>query len=216
MSTVPNIGQLEAFLFRTDLELLRRAFRASCQTLVAERERAEADVRKLYGLGPSDPWPEDDEANADFGEEIGARQDSAEDALNEIVIAFTMTLFHFWERRCNRWLAVHYYDGAKVQAALNAVGLPTWDHRVVQLQLVANALKHGNGKSCTALFDAYPALFASDGTSPGPVADAEAIRVSAALWEEWASAIEAAGPTPSWYFTRHPEKRHLWIGGPRS
>lgn len=150
--------------FEFGFEEISRAYRTTLKAHAEQESSIETIVRKRYGLTPEEAAPEvvydeQGQPSSDFWAEVGEFKDEAESTTRIVRSAFLIALFHFWERHSNRWVRRETYHHDTVMTWLKDQGYVPNEPLLKTLELAANCVKHGPGRSCTDLFARRPDLF---------------------------------------------------------
>lgn len=185
--------------FHFQFDDLRRAYRTTIASFEAAADSAEATVRRMYGFGPDEPFPEveydeDGGPSMDWGELIGEIEHDAHSSKALVRTAFVIALFHFWERETNRWQQVvgKTYDHQATMLWLIAKGRTPDDATLRELELVAHCAKHGAGRACSQLFGLRPDLF--DLTSAQSIPNDSNLLITDQLANGFFDAVANSGP----------------------
>lgn len=161
---------IRRLIFEGGFERLEQAYITSVKDPTDFYKEAETIVRKINGIPDGTPLPpvvvdEEGVPSNDYHDDIAMFADEFESTHVILVEAFTIALFHFWEKQCNDWLSVNYYNHTAVMTWLTANGATPNTSDLQKLQLIVNAKKHGPGQSANALYNLDPTLFARRGTA---------------------------------------------------
>lgn len=193
---------IEGWIFRRGFEHIQTAYAASVAGFETDLQDAVAFVRKRWGLKDGDPVPPvttDDEGEAvDFQDDVDNLTEQSAACLRIIRESFVSTLFHYWERQSFVWLKApvssgRQYDHAATMAWLTKYVGPPEDATIDKLRLVANALKHGPGRSAKSLYAGHPELFGSGSGLTHP-SNAPLILDDAVI-RSFFSAVDNSAPT---------------------
>jgi len=214
MGTVYHMTPADTF--RRLLAPLRQAFDDACArprerwtTANAEHARLGADIENFGG-----ETNEDRRARDDREYDLERDMDAAESTLGLIRHAFTISLFHFWERwvvnemgvatvsdealsdaqRRARIEKILDYRHDPVVGFLRRHGLAPDPRRLRILQLAANVAKHASGKgNDVELFGLRPDLFEARYWKYGDYTTYQ-LRIHDAFLDEMFEAVMASGP----------------------
>jgi len=164
LPSTPRAGsdkaQVEGWLFRRGFEHIRAAYTASVAEFETDIRDSVAFVRTRWRLKDGDPVPlptTDEEGEAvDFQDDVYSLTEESAACLRIVRESFVLTLFHYWERQSFIWLRTPVSDGRQYNHAATMAWLTIYvgqpdDLTIDKLRLVANALKHGPGRSAKAL-----------------------------------------------------------------
>jgi len=183
-------------------------------------------VRASWGVEAESSFVDEDGDLIDPAVEAGHEfQIELESMQDDVVRTFIADLYHAWERRVREWLRREWKRQEKTPIKIDKLNKADfddickilngggWDIRACdffskldQLRHVANTVKHGNGPSCRALYEARPDLFpegrlrsqlhAMERFEP----DSDELRVSTQDFDDFSRAVEA-------FWTQAPVRR---------
>ncbi len=179
-------------IFEMGLDRLREAYKGSVSVL--NPAQAESIVRRRSGLSELDPIPDavrDDDGSVvfDFYEEASELHEEISSIRDVVQRAFLIALFHFYEKESNKWVNGNGYRHNAVVAWLNANGSAKEERELKKLELIANCLKHGPGRSCSELHNDFHSLFAV-----GILPSDRTLLIDGSLLESLFDAVAASGP----------------------
>jgi hypothetical protein len=145
---------------------MKAAFAAATAPFHEEVRTVEKDAAKYQKLVDAGKavWEEitDDGEHYDYGSALGERRDDAMDALMTLRKAFTLLIYHQWERTAQRWSGVNSPNHEKLVKASQADGISLDEPALELLRLLVNTLKHNSIKCGPILHRLRPDLFEKD------------------------------------------------------
>lgn len=173
------------YMYKDGVNSIRLSYDSASRALQLDTERAYDEINNYNAkvlAGDQSGIERDDDGHIlwDEADVLMHRSLQAEDALNILRKAFTIVLYHHWERSVREWVkSKHAKHDTLVTAAL-AIGQPT-DPLVNDLRTLVNTLKHNNEVWGKPLHTARPDLFKGEFkiTQTNP---------------DWYDAIEVSGP----------------------
>ena len=170
---VTPIGRdLARILFRSGLDRVENAYRATIEPVEDVKSRADSIARQAFGLSLGEIPPEvsieeDGSFSPDFSDSVYTVEYEAEETSSLIREAFLITLFHFWEKQSNLWLGVRgtTYNHLCTMAWLKSQNYLPNELEIRKLQFAANCVKHGPGKACHTLYGLDQSFFARPAVS---------------------------------------------------
>lgn len=198
--TAIRVVYLWAVLFGYGLEELRRAYEASREASDRARVRLEQQWEELeqeVAAGRANFIEEDDEGRVayDRGEHAGEMMAEISGVLRILREAFTISLYHFWEREVASRMKAAAYSDAKAFAFLKSLGTKPNEAALTTLRLAANVAKHGKGDSAKKLHALRPDLFDTKAMArSNDSAGYEYLRITDAILEEFFDAVRDSGP----------------------
>lgn len=190
------VNAIRGLLFYSSFDQIEMAYLKSVPDPADYVRQAEISVRKQNGIAPDEPIPpveydEHGDPSNDFHDDIAQLARELASTQNILVGSFTIALFHFIERKANQWLAVRHYEHLDVMNWLKTQGSTPDEHALAELQLVTNTLKHGPGRSASALFLLNPGLFDPvERLKPGFVPSDERLIVTKAMLDRYFDAAK--------------------------
>ena len=155
---------VSALLFRYGLDELRRAYEAAREAPDRDRKRLEKDwglleVEVAAGRASFVETSDSGGVVYDRGEHAGETAAEIEGVLRIVREAFTIALFHFWERELNARMKVPRHKDDEAFAFLKSRGITPDESTLIQLHFAANVAKHGEGPSAERLCELRPNFF---------------------------------------------------------
>jgi hypothetical protein len=139
-------------IFQRKVERVENAFASATAPFHAEiqrieKERAHYEERGEAGSAAWVQTTDDDDGSYDYGEILAERMADELDALLTLRNAFTVLIYHQWERLAQNWAkkgtsAKHN----ELVSALKTAGIPVNEPGLEALRLLANTLKHNSMK----------------------------------------------------------------------
>lgn len=168
-SCMVEFPSIRAFEFRSDLDRIEDAFKASISAMDQAYEAAEAAHDRYVDSG------EDDDEYDDDGVLISStrhqlRWEAMQKSMAQTVIreAFLTSIFHFWEYSARYWMGDQDADFRGLRRKVRALGYAIDCDGLVLLNELNNLLKHDNAKTGAKLFKRAPRLFWMGREPAGP------------------------------------------------
>jgi hypothetical protein len=132
---------------------------------------------------------------AAWSERMSEDWQEAHDVLRLVTEAFTIALFHLWERQVKGVMDVTRYNHEQVFAFLSENGLTVNEYDIHSLELTANTLKHSEGRSAKDLYAADVGMFDIRIAPSEEYASYESLRVTHDHFQRFIAAVRSSGPT---------------------
>lgn len=133
--------------FQHAMDRLERNFHAACEPFKLQIEAANAraaNLQKQVDAGKASWIMEHDGWQRDLGEELSEEVQDAEDSLLTLRKAFTILLYHEWEKQAQRWFAHNGKpNGVEIENGVKNAGLPV-DPLIEAIRLLVNTMKHNS------------------------------------------------------------------------
>ena len=185
----------KVFEFRSGLEVIREAFRASDATMDAAMRSADEAEMAYLDSG------EDEEEYDEDGILVWTKANELDDASRQALIAsravreaFVTAAFHYWERSARSLTGLHKAtDTFPVLRKAMKKKYPV-SHRLTHVNILNNLLKHGSEGHAVSLSTKWPELFRPPLSGRGNVPFRARLTVSASHVEEVFQIILDSGP----------------------
>lgn len=189
------------------MDRLERSFEAACDPFVREIGAVNAKAARFQQQverGEAAWIVEHDGWQRDRGEEMSEEIDAAEDSLLTLRKAFTILLYHEWEKQAQLWFKHNGRpSGTEIEAGVVAAGLPV-SPTIDEIRLLVNTMKHNSIKFGPKLYerrgDFFKPNFDPDELNPFTnqprtnVDYDDAIILNDAHLAEFFKAVRASGP----------------------
>ena len=142
--------------FQMDFEIFRTAYQAAKSSFSARKAELEMQFEKLELAALSDSEAAYFE---EYKDQLIDRNEREEQAFALVRSAFVISLFHLFEKHCNRGMKKATYAHDKAMAWLKGQNFSPDEANLYVLGLAANCLKHGAGRSANDLLEVAPSLF---------------------------------------------------------
>ena len=187
--------------FRFELDEIKRAYKAAREASDRDRERIEREWQLLEAeveAGRASLTDEDENGQVvyDRGEHVGEIQSEIDRVLSIYREAFTIVLYHFWERQLMARMKVKRYpDDAAVFAFLKKSGIDPDEPELTALRLAANVAEHSEGTSADKLFKLRPDLFDDEAMMKWKEAPShEHLKITNDALDAFFEAVKRSGP----------------------
>lgn len=194
-----KMSAIRGWMFQEDLRQLRDAYQASRSNpdnRQREAERAWAKLEEDVAAGVASLAEEDADGQVvyDYGEHFGEIAAEIQRTQQLVREAFSISLYHFWEREAGRLLGTEYKPKTGL-GELEKLGLQPNIAGLERLRLVCNVAKHSAGGSADQLYQLHPEMFDTKRMSDfetGP--DYESLILSDADMEAFFVVVQESGP----------------------
>lgn len=197
--------------FEADLMALRDAYYAARNSVTSRLDRVMADQSKLEAehesAGHANKW---DDADGDAVDPdwinrwdglvyLGEERQHLAAILPPIYEAFTIALFHFWEKKVTllggeKVRKGGVYDHGRAIGFLKTQGWTPDAGALTLLQLTANVAKHSSGTSATRLVALKPSFFSPEAQRSLDLVGHETLRLTHDILHTFFIAVERSGP----------------------
>jgi hypothetical protein len=159
-----------AVFFHSGLDTIEQGYRAAIRGIAQEIDRKKAaayDYTRHIATGGAPIEERDDEDRLIWSNDdlLESTIQVAEDALMSLRKAYTVAVYHYWERSALQWTGKTNEKHDRLAALVEAMGYPI-DPRLHALRDLANLLKHASEKWGVKLHGSWSTLFPSNFVLP--------------------------------------------------
>ena len=197
MLTVQSLlSQVRGWSFHNGIDEIERAYLAARREPEIQIGKLEAESDRLKAQVASGELTEIDPRDAeDFEEHLNELYAESFYTIDLIREAFAIALFHYWERVAKRWMSGGpdwQYKSREVGNFLERGGYKPNRYELRRLELIANVVKHSQGRSAKELFELDARLFKK--ATIESEASYESLELTDDIFSSLLAAVRSSGP----------------------